>query len=125
MSCHRRRQAEWEASGVPSRCVHLHATTGWAKKRGHRLMTIILSILNLFENFFHLRFLVKFAVKWTSAIPLHLAYVATLPCETLLSAKQAVNDKLQGSVAMYLRCGWVVINQIWKGLLLSLRVKKN
>jgi len=88
-------------------------------------MTIILSILNLFEKFFHLRFLGKFAVKWTSAIPLHLAYVATLPCETLLSAKQAINDKLQGSVAMYLRCGWVVNNQIRKGLLLSLRVKKN
>ena len=58
-------------------------------------------------------------------IPLHLAYVATLPCETLVSAKQAINDKLQGSVATYLRCGGVVNNQIKKGLLLSLRVKKN
>jgi len=57
-------------------------------------------------------------------IPLHLAYVATLPCETLVSAKQAINDKLQGSVATYLRCGGVVNNQIKKGLLLSLRVKK-
>jgi len=53
----------------------------------------------------------------------HLAYVATLPCETLISAKKAVNDKLQGSVATYLRCGGVVNNQIKKGLLLSLRVK--
>ena len=34
-------------------------------------------------------------------IPPHLAYVATLPCETLMSAKQAINDKLQGSVATY------------------------
>ena len=25
----------------------------------------------------------------------HLAYVATLPFETLMSAKQAINDKLQ------------------------------
>jgi len=32
----------------------------------------------------------------------HLAYVATLPCETLMSAKQALNDKLQGSLAAYL-----------------------
>ena len=40
-------------------------------------------------------------------IPPHLAYVATLPCETLMSAKQAVNDKLQGSVATYLSCGEV------------------
>jgi len=38
------------------------------------------------------------------------------------SAKQAINDKLQGSVATYLRCGGVVNNHIKKGLLLSLRV---
>ena len=44
-------------------------------------------------------------------------YVATLPCETLMSAKQAIDDKLQGSVAAYFRCGGV-INQIKKGLLL-------
>jgi len=44
------------------------------------------------------------------------AYVATLPCETLMSAKQAINDKLQGSVAAYLRCGGVVNNQIYKSL---------
>jgi len=48
----------------------------------------------------------------------------TLPCETLMSAKQALNDKLKGSIAAYLRCGRVVNNQIKKGLLLSLRVKK-
>jgi len=29
----------------------------------------------------------------------HVAYVATLPCETLISSKQKINDKLQGSVA--------------------------
>jgi len=47
-------------------------------------------------------------------------------CETLLSAKQAINDKLQGSVATYLRFGEVVIvnNQIKKGLLLSVSEKK-
>ena len=54
-------------------------------------------------------------------IPLHLACVAILPCETLASAKQlAINDKLQGSVATYLRCGGVVNDRIKKGLLLSL-----
>ena len=41
-------------------------------------------------------------------IPPHVACVATLPCETLLSAKQAINDKLQGSVATYIRCGGTV-----------------
>ena len=56
-------------------------------------------------------------------IPPYLAYVATLPCEILVSAKQAINDRLQGSVVVYLRCGGVVNNQIKKGLLLSLRVK--
>ena len=37
-----------------------------------------------------------------------------------MSAKQAINDKLQGSVATCLRCGGVVNNQIKEGLLLSL-----
>ena len=41
-----------------------------------------------------------------------------------MSAKQAINDKLQDSVATYLRCDGVVNNQIKKGLLLSLWVKK-
>jgi len=86
------------------------------KKRGHRLVTILLSNLNQFKNFFHSKILGKFAVKWTVKIPPHLAYVATLPRETLMSAKQAINDKLQGSVATYLRRGGVVNNQIKKGL---------
>ena len=46
--------------------------------------------------------------------------MATLPREILMSAKQAINDKLQGSVAIYLNRGRVVDNQIKKGLLLSL-----
>ena len=41
-----------------------------------------------------------------------------------MSAKQAINDKLQCSVATCLRCGGVVDDQIEKGLLLSLQVKK-
>jgi len=59
-------------------------------------------------------------------IPPHLAYVATVPCERLMSAKQAIDEKLQGSVtvAACLRCGGIVNNQVKKGLLLSLRVKK-
>ena len=36
--------------------------------------------------------------------------------------KQAINEKLQGSVATYFRCGGVVNNQTKKGLLLSLSV---
>ena len=41
-----------------------------------------------------------------------------------MPAKQAINDKLQGSVAARLRCGGVVNNQIKKRLLLDI-VKKN
>ena len=40
-----------------------------------------------------------------------------------MSAKQVLNDKLQGSVAAYLRCAGAVNNQIKEGLLLSLWVK--
>ena len=81
----------------------------------------ILSDLNRFKKKITARFLDKVAVKWILKVPLHLAYVATLPCETLMSAKQAINNKLQGSVATYLKCGGVV-NQIKKSLLLSLGV---
>jgi len=63
-------------------------------------MTIILSILNRFKQNFTERVLGKIAVKWISKIPPRLAHVATLSCETLISAKQ---DKLQDSVATYLR----------------------
>jgi len=37
-----------------------------------------------------------------------------------MSAKQAIKDKLQGSVATHFRCGGVVNNRIKKGLSLSL-----
>jgi len=51
-----------------------------------------------------------------------MLYVATLPCETLMSAKQAIDDKLQGTVATYLTYGGVVNKQTKKGLLLSERI---
>jgi len=53
-------------------------------------------------------------------LPLYLAYVTTLPCETLMPATVAVNDKFQSMVATYLRFDGDVSNQIEKGLLLSL-----
>ena len=46
------------------------------------------------------RFFDKFAVKRILQLSPHLAYVATLPCETLMSAKRALNDKLQGVVGV-------------------------
>ena len=83
-------------------------------------MTIILSNISRFKKCFTGRFLGKFVVKWILKLPQHLAYVATLPCETSMSAKQAITDKLQGNLATYLICGGVVNNQIKKGLMLSL-----
>jgi len=41
-----------------------------------------------------------------------------------MSAKEAISDKLQGSVAVCALCGEVVNNQIKKSLLLSLWLKK-
>ena len=67
------------------------------------------------------KFLRKCVIKRILELPPHLAYVATLPCETLMSAKQAIDYKLQGSVATHLTCDEVVANnQIKKGLLLRL-----
>jgi len=101
--------------------AHRHYRVG-QKKRGHRPTIIILSNLNRFKKNSTGRFLGKFAVKRILQTPLHLAYVATLPYETLMSAKHALNDKLQCSVVAYLRWGGVVNNQIKKGLLLSVWV---
>ena len=69
--------------------------------------------------FFTERFHCKFAVKLLLTIPPLLAYFATLPCETLMSENKQINNKLQGSIATYLRCGGIVNNQNKKGLLLS------
>ena len=41
-----------------------------------------------------------------------------------MSAKHAIDNKLQGSVGTRVRCGWVVNNQIEKGLLLNVQLKK-
>jgi len=85
-------------------------------------MFIILCNFNQFNIFYTGRFPGKFVIIRIFEIPPHLACFATLPRETLMSAKQAINDKLQDSVVPYLRCGGVVNNQIKQGLLLSLWV---
>ena len=48
----------------------------------------------------------KFTVKWLLKIPPHLPYVAALPCETLVSAKQAINDRLLGSTSYIFKVWW-------------------
>ena len=58
-------------------------------------MTIILSILNRFKIFFSVEdSLVNLQLNGYQKIPPYVAYVATLPCEILMSAKQAGEKKL-------------------------------
>jgi len=84
------------------------AYTGWAKKsKATNSWPWVCQILTDFQ-FFVVRFLGKFVVKWLFKNP-------TIPCicchATLWNVnvrKQAVNDKLQSSVATYLRCGGFV-----------------
>jgi len=80
---------------------------GGPKKRGYRFMTITLSILNRLIFFTEDSWV---TLQLNGFIPPHLAHVATQYCEALMSAKQAINDKLQGNVATYLRCGRVFSN---------------
>jgi len=53
------------------KCITLWSKKSWQQAHGH--------------NFVKSRFFGKFAVKSLLKIPLHLAYVATLPCGTLIS----------------------------------------
>ena len=78
----------------------------------HKLMAIILSNLKRFPKFLHWNIPRQIWLNWLLEI---LAYVATLPCETLVSEKIAINDTLQGSVATYLRFfGTQSMYNVWK-----------
>jgi len=70
---------------------------GGPKTRGRRLMTTIL--FERIKKIFAGKFLGRFVVKRILKLP--SPHTATLPCETLMSARQAINDKLRGSVATY------------------------
>ena len=98
--------------------------TRWAKKAGPQTQICHCQILIDFRSVYTGWFLSTLVVKLILKIPTHLAHVVALPCETLVSAKQAINDKLQGSVATYLRYGGVANKQIKNGLLVSVWVKK-
>jgi len=75
-------------------------------------MAIILSNLNRFKKV-HWKILWQiFVVIWIFKIPPHLAYVATLSCETLMSAKQAIDDNLQGNVATSLTAVSLLITEL-------------
>jgi len=68
-------------------------------------------MLTDFQNSFTGRLTGKFATNSYLTIPPRLKYVATLPCEILLSEKWrkseiciVINDTSPGSIAKYLRC---------------------
>jgi len=94
-SLRRRAQANAAAASYWLRRRRAPRPTRWFKKSIHKLMAIILSNLNRF-TFFTERFLGKFAVKWLLKIPRHLAYVATLLFETLMSENKrlTINYKI-------------------------------
>ena len=72
----------------------IHDTyTWWAKKVTPQTHDHNSVKLNHFKKFTG-RFLGNFAVKCLLKIPPRLPYVATLLCETLTSAKQAINLQL-------------------------------
>ena len=88
-------------------------------------MAIILSNLTRVSFFCTGRFCSKFAVN--RLFKIH----PTIPCVcchttlwNLNARKQAIKDKLHGSVATYVRCGGLPISKFKKKLLLSLSVKK-
>ena len=67
---------------------------------------MILSIHNRLKKIFHWKiFLVNLQLNGYQKSTASCLYVTTVPCETLMSAKQAINDKLESSVATHLRCG--------------------
>jgi len=112
-----------EHSVVPIWVQYVHAQQhlqGGPKSEAINSWLLFCQIVTDLQNIFtgRLRLLGKFALHWLLKIPPLLAYVTTLPCETLMFI-----DKLQGSVTTYLRCGADFNNQIKKGLLMNLSVK--
>ena len=96
---------------------------GGPKKLGHGIMTIILSNHNRLKKFTG-KFLGKFVVKWILILPLHLEYVATLPCNLSLMACFVDTNVSQGSVATYARCGGIFNIHVTTNLSRNLPVKK-
>ena len=76
-------------------------------------MAIILSNLNRFSIFFSGSFLGKFAVKTLLKIP-----PRCICCHTTMWNNN-IRKRWITRLATYLRCGWLVNNQIKKGLLLG------
>jgi len=73
------------------------------QKVSHKLITIILSQHNRFTKLFHWKI---FWYTCTKVVLLKiaslLAYVATLPCETLTLENKQYTTKLQDSVAIHI-----------------------
>jgi len=85
-------------------------------------MAVILSNLDLFSKFFHPKILLQICCKVLIRDPTKHCMCWHTILWNIDVRKQAINDKLQGSVTAYSRCGGIVNNHIKKGLLLNLPV---
>jgi len=96
--------------------------TGWAKKRDPPNSWPLFCVdLTDLQNFSTRRFRDTFAEKWLLNVP-HLAYVAALPCETLMSENKrlTINYKavwlhIKGVVGCHKQvkkvCQWIFLNR--------------
>jgi len=100
--------------GVYGPELSLSALQGGPKKLHTKLMAIILSNFNWFLIFFHWK------IPWQICSKLVIKDPTTdlICCHTTLwninVRKQATNDRLQGSVAKYLRNYGISITKLWK-----------
>jgi len=86
-------------------------------------MAIILSNLNRFYISFYRKIPWQICSKLLIKNPTTPCLCCHITLRNINFRRQAINDKLQGNVATYLRYGRVVYNRIKKGLLLSLPMK--
>jgi len=94
-----------------SRLESLYYTVSQKKQRHQTFAHNYTKYEPIFKTFFTDGLGGKFATKSCLNIPPRLKYVATLPCEILLSEKWrkseiciVINDTSPGSIAKYLRC---------------------
>jgi len=78
---------------------------GGPKKWGHKLVVIILSNLNRFTILFHWKIPWQICSKLVFFNPTTVCICCHTTLWNINARKQVINDKLQCSVATYLRCG--------------------
>ena len=93
------------------------------QKGRHQIHGCNCIIINRYWNFFTVRFFSKLATKPSIKYPTQPHLVHQCQNERQLQTN-VTNDRSQSTVVTYLKCRGIVNNQMKKGLLLSLPVKK-